>query len=78
MISKYFYKGNDITLDVFEKLCCVSEILAAREGLSFEEAYLRFSKTRVYRNLQDSETLMWFETPEYMVDDYYREKESQA
>ena len=75
MSEKYIYHGMDITLDVYEKIRTVAELIAAREGISFEEAYLRFSESKAYASLQNTETVMWSESAEYIVDEFYRQKE---
>lgn len=71
------YHGMDITLDVYEKLQAVIELIATKEHKTFDECYMIFSESRTYRNIQRTETGMWAESAEYIVDDYYRELEKQ-
>ncbi len=72
MAGKYMYHGMDITLDVYEKLCMVIEMLAEKEKKSFDECYARFSASRAYEALQNGESLMWSESAEFILDEYYR------
>ena len=74
MSEKYLYHGMDITLDVYEKIKSVVELLAQKEKLSFEDAYLAFAESTVYEAMQNTETILWYESPEYLVDEYYRKK----
>ncbi len=64
----------DITLDVYEKIKVVVELIAKKDKLSFEDAYLEFSKSSVYEAMQNTETVLWYESPEYIVDEYYKKK----
>ena len=74
MTSKFIYKGIDITLDTYEKIRMVVEIIAEKENLSFDEAYELFSTSNAYWCLQTPATLMWAESAEFIVDEFYREK----
>ena len=78
MTSKYIYKGMDLTLDIYEKLRHVIELIAEHEKISFDEAYLKFSKSHTYWCLQTPATLMWGESDEFIVDEFYREQEQLA
>ncbi|MCD7847759.1 MAG: hypothetical protein LUG49_07010 [Oscillospiraceae bacterium] len=73
MIEKYTYHGMDITLDVYEKIQSVVELIAKKENKTFDECYAMFSKSRTYRNIQSTGTEMWAESAEFIVDEYYRE-----
>ena len=72
--EKYVYHGIDITLDVYEKIGAIAELIADKEKISFEDAYQKFADSKVYEALQNTETVMWSESPEYIVDEYYRQK----
>ena len=61
--------------DVYEKIKSVVELLAQKEKLSFEDAYLAFAESPVYEAMQNTETILWYESPEYLVDEYYRKVE---
>ncbi len=75
MSSKYVYHGIDITLDVYEKICSVIELMAEKEQKPFDECYLLFSSSQVYELLQNEESMMWSESAEYLLDEYYRSRE---
>lgn len=75
MSSKYIYHGIDITLDIYEKLCTVIEMLVQRENKPFDVCYAMFSASDVYDALQNEESLMWSESAEYILDEYYRRQD---
>lgn len=70
MTSKYFYKGIDITLDVYEKLAAVLEEIALRDRIGFDEAFVRFAPSRTYEALSDPRSLMWSESVPFIVNEY--------
>ena len=70
MSEKFVYHGIDITMDVYEKIQSVVEMIAEREKLSFEAAYQKFAETSVYEALQNVDTLMWSESAEFILDEY--------
>lgn len=74
MSEKYVYHGIDITLDVYDKIKSVVELIAEKEKLSFEDAYLEFSQSSVYEALQNTETVMWEESPQYIMTQFYKKK----
>ena len=74
MSEKYVYHGIDITQDVYEKIKSVVDLLAKKENISFDDAYLLFAGSPVYMGLQNTETVYWYESPEYLVEEYYRKK----
>lgn len=76
MGSKYTYHGIDITLDLYEKICSVIELMSRKENKPFDECYLLFSLSDVYELLQNEESLMWSESAEYLLDEYYRRRET--
>jgi hypothetical protein len=74
MENKYVYKDQDITLDVVMKIEDVVSKIAEKEARPFDEAYMDFAASKTYRALQKTNSLMWAESAEFIVDDYYREK----
>lgn len=74
MTSKFIYKGIDITLDTYEKIRMVVELIAEKENISFDEAYELFSTSNAYWCLQTPATLMWAESAEFIMDEFYRER----
>jgi hypothetical protein len=75
MLSKYIWNGKDITLGVMIKIEHVVRLLAQREGKNFDEVYGDFLGSNTYAILQRVDNLYWAESAEFIVDEYYREKE---
>ncbi len=73
MVNKYVYKDEDITLDVIMKIESIIRIISEREHRSFDDCYADFATSNTYQALQNTETLMWAESTEFIVDEYYRE-----
>mgnify|MGYP004683256053 FL=1 len=44
--------------------------LSVREGISYEDALLRFTQSRIYDALFDFDTEIWKEGPDYLVSLY--------
>ena len=44
--------------------------LSLRDGISYEEALLRFTSSKVYAALFDYDTGIWRESPDYILDLY--------
>jgi len=76
MFTKYMYKEQDITTDTLFKIEHIVSIIAEKESVSFEEAYNKFLESKVYGMLQRTSTLMWAENAEFIVDEYYRDREA--
>lgn len=75
MSEIYSYKGRNLTTLILMKLERVASIIAQREGLTFERAYQEFMKSQTFENLRNTDTLLWGESAEFIVDDYWREKD---
>jgi hypothetical protein len=73
MNGRYHYKGKNLTSLILMKTEKVAELLVEQQGLSFEEALNKFMKSVTYRNLQDTETLLWGESAGFILDDYQHE-----
>jgi hypothetical protein len=72
--KKYSYKGKDLTTLILLKIEHIVGLIADRENRSFDECYPEFVSSRAYVNLSNSDTLLWGESAEFIVDDYYRER----
>lgn len=46
------------------------EALSLREGISYEDALLRFTSSRIYDALFDFDTEIWKESPVYLLNLY--------
>jgi hypothetical protein len=75
MLNKYIWNGKDITLGVMTKIEHVVRLLAQKEAKSFDEVYKDFLNSKTYSAIQRVENVYWTESAEFLVDEYYREKE---
>ena len=74
MNDEYFYKGQNLTALILMKIEQTVGIIAEKENRPFKECYRDFLLSRAYRNLTNTDTLLWGESAEFIVDDYQREK----
>jgi hypothetical protein len=72
--AKYFYKGKNLTTLILSKLEHVIGLLAEQEGREFDDCYIEFISSRTYQNIINTNTLLWGESAEFILDDYNREK----
>ena len=73
MDKKYIYKGTDITIDIIMKVEHVVRIIAQISDRGFDECYRDFLNSKTYSALQNTESVMWAESAEFIVAEYYRE-----
>jgi len=73
-MTKYTYKEQDITIDMMFKIERIVNILAKREKKDFDTAFAEFIASNTYQILQKTNNLLWAESSEFIVDEYYREK----
>ncbi len=71
----YTFNGKDITMNVCIQIRAVVDILKEKLNLSFEDAVMLFYKSETYKTLQQTENALWAESPEYIADRYFDEKE---
>jgi len=76
MINKYSYKGQDITLDIVMKIEKIVRIVSERTGKTFEEVIKEFYESKTYKTLQNTESVLWAESSEFIVDELFREWEN--
>jgi hypothetical protein len=76
MNGKYLFKDQDITTDVLFKIEHIVNLLAEKEHISFDDAYETFISAGTYTILKRTHNLYWAESAEFIVDEYYREKET--
>jgi hypothetical protein len=72
--GKYIFKDQDITTDVLFKVEQIVSILAEKEHITFDDAYAIFVSSNTYSILRRTDNLYWAESAEFIVDEYYREK----
>jgi hypothetical protein len=76
METEYLYQGQDLTPDILFKIEQIVGLLAARENRPFDECYRDFLNSRVDQTLRRLESLLWAESAEFIVDEYYRERDA--
>jgi hypothetical protein len=76
MENKYVYNGQDITTDIVMKIEHVVNLIADRQSRDFDKTYRDFLGSETYAALQNTESLMWAESAEFIVDEYYREADT--
>ena len=54
------------------------EKYAAKTGVSFDDAFFRFTKSCIYNALFDYETGIWMEGPDYLMGLYEETLEAEA
>lgn len=69
--NKYVYKGNDISFLVIKKIEQVVFLISQKTNKSFEDAYSEFLDSKMYKTLQNTASLMWFESAEFIVQEYF-------
>ena len=74
MKDKYIFKGQDITTDMLFKIESIANILAEKENISFDDAYMAFVFSNTYDILKRTDNLYWAESAEFIVDEYFHEK----
>ena len=70
----YTFNGKDITMNICIQIRAVVDILKEKLNLSFKEAVMLFYKSETYKTLQQTENVLWAESPEYIADRYFDEK----
>jgi hypothetical protein len=75
MKNKYIWNEKDITLGVMTIIERIVHLIARKEAKSFDEAYGEFLASNTYAILQRVDNDYWAESAEFLVDEYYREKE---
>ncbi|NFI03390.1 hypothetical protein FC959_03025 [Clostridium botulinum] len=75
MTDKYSYKGQDITLDIIMKIEKIISIICEKTGETFEEVLKNFYESNTYKALQNTESVLWAESSQYIVDELFREWE---
>ena len=56
------------------KAAVASQIIARRQKISRTKAFTRFMKSKTAEMLFDESTYMWMNGPDYIADEYRREK----
>jgi hypothetical protein len=75
LTANILFKGTNVTLDIFESIRAVVQLIAEEQHISFEEAYLFFSRTDLYQRLKNPYTVYWAEDPLFLLDELHLELE---
>ena len=75
MTASYTFNGKDITLNVCIQIRDVIQVLKEHYHIGFEEALMRFYKSETYKTLQQTENALWAESPEFITDMFFAERE---
>lgn len=73
MKNRYIYRDEDITLDVITKIEQVASLISHETGKDFDDCLYEFYCSRVYEILQKTGSLMWAESAEFIMDEFFRE-----
>jgi hypothetical protein len=73
--DKILYNGQDITFFLTQKIEHVVSLIAEREKTSFDSAYHAFLRSQTYQSLLNTFSMLWSENVEFIIDEYYREKQ---
>ena len=74
MAETITYRDQDITIDIMMKIEHVVTLIKEVVRTNFDEALITFTSTRTYQNIINTESLMWSESAEFILDEYLREK----
>jgi len=73
--DKIIYNGQDLNFILSQKIEHITYLISKKENISFDSAYIFFTASNVHRSLQNTASLLWTENAEFIVDEYYREKQ---
>jgi len=76
--ERLMYKDQDVTVDIAMRIENVVRIVAQQQGLAFDQAYRHFTMAHTYEALQNTDSLMWAESAEYIADRYFEETDQNA
>ena len=72
--DKTMYNGQDVSLIITQKIEQIVSIIAEKDEIIFDSAYKNFLTSRTYIILHNTFSMLWAENAEFIVDEYYREK----
>ena len=73
METIYTFNGKDITMNICVQIRAVVDIIQKELNIPFVEAIGLFYNPQTYKILQNTETALWAESPEYIADQYFAE-----
>ena len=74
-IDKIIYNGQEINFLLVQKTENIVSLIAEKENISFDSAYKTYSESKVYKSMQNPSSMLWAENAEFIVDEFFREKE---
>ncbi len=77
MSTRYIYKGKDLSTLVLSKVEHVASMIAQQDDITFESAFFLLIQTKTFEKLIMLDTLLWSESAEYIVAEYYEELSQQ-
>ena len=74
--DKIMYNGQELSFFISQKIEHIASMIADKENISFDSAYACFSASPIYTSLQNPASMLWTENAEFIIDEYYRGKNS--
>jgi len=71
--DKIIFNGQEIGFLISQKIEHIVNIISEKENIAFDSAYSSFASSLVYKSLQNTRTMLWTESAEFIVDEFYRE-----
>jgi hypothetical protein len=72
--KKYLFNGKDISINVYVQIRTVVNVIMERTQKTFMEAVEIFYDSETYKQLQHTENGFWAESPDYIADEFFRER----
>ena len=71
----YTFNGKDITMNMCIQIRAVVDVIQQHMNVSFEDAMILFYHSDTYKKLQNTNNAFWAESPEYIAECFFEEKE---
>ena len=72
--EKILFNGQELNYFISQKIEHIVRIISEKEEIAFTSAYDNFLISPIYKALQNTASMLWTENAEFIVDEYYREK----
>lgn len=73
----YTFNDKDITMNVCIQIRDVVDLIQEHMNVNFEGAMMLFYHSDTYKKLQNTENVLWAESPEYIADQFFKETGNQ-
>jgi hypothetical protein len=67
--------GQDLTLDIMFKIERIVTLLSEKRNCPFDDVYREFVLSKTYQTLQNTASMLWAESSEYIIDEYDKERQ---